>query len=118
MANILGVQIIGILFGIFMVYYTFLNYKRRELKIGELLFWTLLWIMFTIIILIPEVLDPIVKRLNFARTLDMLIIIGFMFLIGVSFYVYSVTRKNENRIEQLVRELAIKKEKNARRKNN
>ena len=39
MAEILGVQIIGILFGFFMLYYTFLQYKRKEFKMGEYTFW-------------------------------------------------------------------------------
>ncbi len=111
MAEILGVQIIGILFGTFMMYYTFLHYKRREFKIGEYFFWALLWILFIIVTIIPEVLDPIVKTLSFARTLDLFIIMGFMFLIGISFYMYTITRKNENKLEQVVREIAIGKAK-------
>ena len=43
MAEILGIQIIGILFGFFMMYYTFLQYKRKEFKMGEYTFWLILW---------------------------------------------------------------------------
>ena len=83
---VLGIQIAGFLFGLFMIYYSFLNYKRKEFTPKEFSFWLILWIAFIIIALFPYVLDPIVKTLSFARTLDLLIISGFLFLIATIFY--------------------------------
>ncbi|MBR9705863.1 DUF2304 domain-containing protein [Candidatus Pacearchaeota archaeon] len=111
MAEILGVQIIGILFGFFMMYYTFLHYKRKEFRTGEYVFWLLLWALFIIVTLFPDFLDPIVKTFNFARTFDLFIIIGFVFLTGITFYMYTITRKNQNKIEQIVRRIAFKEAK-------
>jgi len=114
MAEILGIQILGILFGFFMMYYTFLNYKRKEFKMGEYAFWLVLWALFIIVTIFPDVLDPIVKTLSFARTLDLFIIIGFLFLTGIAFYMYTITRKNQNKIEQIVRNIAYKEVKKKR----
>lgn len=111
MAEIVGVQIIGILFGVFMIYYTFLNYKRREFRKIEYAFWIVLWTLFLVVTIIPEVLDPIVTGLNFARTLDLFIIIGLLFFTGIAFYMYAITRKNENKIEEIVRKIAFQKSK-------
>ncbi len=111
MAEILGIQIIGILFGFFMMYYTFLNYKRKEFKIGEYVFWLLIWALFVIVTVLPGILDPIVKTLDFARTLDFFIIVAFVFLTGISFYIYTTTKKNQNKIEQIVRKIAFKEAK-------
>ena len=108
---ILGIQIAGLLFGLFMIYYSFLNYKRREFTLKEFSFWLVLWALFIIVTVFPNVLDPVVKSLNIARTLDLLIISGFIFLITAIFYNYTITRKVQRKLEFVVREMAIKKKK-------
>ena len=108
---VLGIQIVGFLFGLFIIYLTFLNYKRKEFTTKEFIFWVILWIIFIIVTLFPYRLDPIVKSLSFARTFDLLVISGFIFLIMVIFYTYTVTKKTQKQVETLVREIAIKKNK-------
>ena len=109
MVKILGIQILGILFGFFMMYYTFLQYKRKEFTIKEYSFWFVFWAAFVILTLFPQVLDPVLETLNIARTLDFFIIIGFLFLIFVIFYTYTIVRKNQRKLEQIVRNMALKK---------
>lgn len=105
---ILGIQLVGVIFGLFMLYLTFLHFKRKEFSVNETGFWAILLIIFIIITLIPSILDPVIKTLNFARTMDLLIVLGFMFLVFSNFYVYSVVRINQRKIEKVVREVAIK----------
>ena len=109
MANILGIQILGILFGFFMMYYTFLQYKRKEFTVKEYSFWFVLWAVFVVITLFPQVLDPVLSTLNIARALDFFIIGGFLFLIFVTFYTYTLVRKNQKKLEEVVRSIAIKR---------
>lgn len=106
---VLGIQIAGFLFGLFMIYYSFLKYKRAEFTIREIIFWTVIWAGFIIIALVPYILDPIAKSLNFARTFDLLVITGFLFLIIAIFYTYAVARKTQKHVENIVREMAMKK---------
>ena len=105
----LGIQIIGTLFGLFMVYYSFLNYKRKEFTGKEFSLWFLLWVFFIIIALFPFLLDPIVKSIGFLRVLDLLTISGFLFLVAAVFYNYTISRKTQKKLETLVREIAIKR---------
>src|SRR3989344_6191105 len=109
MAELLGIQIIGILFGFFMMYYTFLHYKRKEFTVKEYGFWLILWAVFLIVTLFPGLLDPILKSLSIARTLDFFIIIGFLFLVGMIFYTYTIVRKNQKKLEEVVRNIAVKR---------
>ena len=109
MAKILGIQIAGFLFGLFMMYYSFLNYKRKEFTAKEFSFWLGLWLIFSVIALFPSALDPVVKYGGFLRALDLLIISGFIFSTAAIFYTYTIVRKNQNKLERLVREIAIKK---------
>lgn len=109
MAKILGIQIAGFLFGVFMIYYSFLNYKRKEFTAKEFSFWIFIWAVFIIISLFPFLLDPMVKGIGFLRALDLLTIGGFLFLIAAIFYIYTLTRKNQKQLEIIVRETAMKK---------
>ena len=46
---LLAIQIVGILFALFMIYYAYLTYKRKEFKIKEFLVWAIFWLIFMII---------------------------------------------------------------------
>jgi len=109
MAKILGIQILGILAGFFMMYYNFLQYKRKEFTIREYTFWFIFWSIFITITLFPQILDPLLVTLNIARALDFFIIAGFLFLIFVMFYTYTLTRKNQKKLEEVVRNIALRK---------
>ena len=109
MATILGIQILGFLFGFFMMYYTFLQYKRREFTIKEYSFWFAFWAAFVVVTLFPQILDPLLKTFSIARTLDFFIITGFLFLTFVIFYTYTLMRKNQRKLEEVVRNIALKR---------
>lgn len=105
---VLGIQIFGMLFGIFVLYLTFFMYKRKEFTFNEFLFWTIFAVGFAVISLFPRILDPIVATLSLGRKMDLLVILGFMFLTAALVYTYIVARRNQKKLEDLVRNLAIK----------
>lgn len=109
MPGILGIQLLGALFGLFMIYYVFLHHKRKELTIKEYLFWLFLWVLFIILTLFPWLLKPLITSIGFARTMDFFIVAGFMFLIGSLFYIYLLVRGNQKRLEDIVRKMAFEK---------
>ncbi len=107
---VLGIQIMGVLFGLLMIYITFLNYKRREFTIKECSFWMILWIFFMFVAISPSSIDYIVKEiLNLSRTMDFFVIIGFMFIIAAVFYTYTIVRRNQKKLENIVRKLAFER---------
>ena len=108
-AKLLGIQIIGILFGFFMMYYTFLYYKRKEFTIKEYGFWLILWASFIILALFPGILDPLLKSIGIIRAMDFFVIAGFMLIIGMVFYTYTLVRKNQKKLEEMVRNIAMKR---------
>jgi len=108
---VLGIQVAGALFGLFMLYYSFLNYKKKEFTAKEFGFWVFVWMVFVIVALFPYILDFITIKFGFFRTLDVLVISGFLFLITAVFYTYTIVRKVQRKLETVVREMAIKKRK-------
>src|SRR3990167_4353432 len=109
---VLGIQLLGSLFALFMLYVTFLHQKRKEYTVREYIFWSLFWVAFGLVSIFPSSLDPITKVLKLSRTLDLFIILGFMFLIGVVIYIYDIVRKTQKKVEDVVRKFAIEKTSN------
>jgi hypothetical protein len=91
------------------MYYSFLHYKRKEFTIKEYSFWFLFWAAFIIITLFPRILNPVLIKLNISRTLDFFIVTGFLFMIFVVVYTYIIVRKNQKKLEDVVRKMALKK---------
>ena len=107
---VLGIQIVGLLFGIFMIYYSFIHYKRKEFSIREFLIWLMMWFIFIYVAVFPHSLDFIVKKtLNLTRPLDFFIISGFMTIIALFFYTYTLVKINQKKLNYIVRKVAKKK---------
>ena len=107
---ILGIQLAGIFFALFMLYLTFLHKKRNQYTITEYGFWTLVWFIFIFFIIFPHSFDFVIKdMLNFNRTFDFFVVAGFMFTITSILYIYDILRKIQGNEEVIVRELAINK---------
>lgn len=106
---ILGVQMLGIIFGLFMAYFSFVHYKRREFKKGQFLFWEIVWIGFITVVIFPKITSFISYGLGIARTMDFLMIIGFMLIIFLTFYNYINLNKLKRKLEEKVREDALQK---------
>jgi len=109
---IIGIQLLGVAFGMFMIYLTFVHFKRKEYTAKEFSVWMVLWLSFIFISLFPQAIQFFVhKTLGMSRTLDFLIIIGFIMIAGIIFYTYSIVRQTQNKIEEIVRKFAIKNHK-------
>ena len=106
---ILGVQIFALAFSAFILYLSFLYYKKEELTMNEWVFWSAFATMFAIFSMFPTALDPIARSLKITRTLDLFIILGFMVIIATMLYIYKVTKRSNKRVEELVRKIAIEK---------
>ena len=104
----LGVQVLGVLFALFMFYITFLHQRRKEFTAKESIFWFGAWICFLLLVIFPTSLDFFITDvLDFSRRMDFFIVLGFMFIIGIMFHTYTIVRNNQNKIDMVVRKIAI-----------
>ena len=108
---VLGIQVLGIVFGLFLLYFTFLHYKRKEFMAGELVFWSVIWLLFVYLVLFPYTLAFVAQSLNLVRVMDLFTIAGIMFLIVLTFYSYMMNVHTRRKLEQVVRALALRKKK-------
>jgi hypothetical protein len=112
MTTTFWIQFLGVCFGLGMMYFTFVKYKRKEISPSELVAWEIIWTILALLGIFPFILDPIISQLHFYRRLDFFVVIGFFILLGLGFYNYSAVRKMERKLEQFVRSEALKTEKN------
>jgi hypothetical protein len=103
-----GVQILGLLFGLVMIYLTFLYYKRANYDRRGFIFWFVIWIGFIFLAMFPKTLYGIMEILKINRTADFFYISGFLFFSVVLFYIYNITKKNQKQLEILIRKIAFK----------
>ena len=72
--TILGVQILGILFALFMFYITFLHQRRNEFTVKESIFWFGAWLSFLFLVIFPTSLDffinPADNHLHLMENID------------------------------------------------
>lgn len=103
----LGIQVISIMFAVFMMYLIFVHYKRHNLDQKEYILWNGAWILFIIFALLPHILTPLMTRLSVVRALDLLMIVAFMILTFIMFNDHIAIRDLYRTIGKLTVELTM-----------
>jgi len=113
--NLLGVQLITIPFACFMVYVGFVHYKKGHILKQSFIFWTILWISFITFAAFPQLLDPVVKKFHFVRTLDFLMIIAFIILTIMNYNNYVSHQELKRKMEIIIEKLTVTSGKKVRK---
>ena len=106
---IIGLQIIALLFAFSMIYFAVLNYKRGEINGVEIAGWLVVWVGTIFVVIFPELLNTFARTFFFARVFDMMVVAGFILVISMVSLAYIKTKKNEKKLEELVRKLSLKR---------
>jgi hypothetical protein len=102
-------QTIGIAYVLFMLYLTFLYYKRNSYSGSSFAFWIVVWAFGGLLLAFPESASVLTQRLHVARTLDFYLIMGLMFFSVIAFLNFRTASRTEAKVEELVRRLALEK---------
>jgi len=102
-----GIQILGIIFGLVMLYFTFYYHKRKDFSKIDVFLWFLIWSSFIFVILLPKTVEWLIEPLHIIRVLDLLIIVSILTLFAIVFFMYWINRSNEKKIDELVRKIAL-----------
>ena len=104
---ILTIQIAGALVSVFIVYLTYVKFKKKEFSVGEASFWISFWLVSGYLFIFPKTVNPLVEALNIKRPLDLYIIVAVFFWSVITYLNYLNVRRIKNKIETLVREVAL-----------
>ena len=106
---IYGLQIVGMLFALIMLYLTFLYYKRDSYGGRSFFIWFCVWLFFLLMVMFPTTIYGIMETLDIKRTVDFFVIGGFLFFSVMIFYLYVVVKQIQKKVEIVVRKVALGK---------
>lgn len=104
----IGIQLVAIIFAIWMIYFSYLHYRRGEFKKTEFILWQVLWFSLIVVVLFPVSVKFLLDTFKITRTFDLVVIVSAVVLFGVTFRNYVITRRMEKKMEQFMRDEAIK----------
>ena len=105
---ILGLQITAIIFALFMIYFATIHYKKGQLNGIEIFSWVLIWIVAIFIVAFPEILRTYAKTFFVTRVFDLMVLGGFILVISLVSAAYLKSKRNEKKLEELIRKIALK----------
>jgi hypothetical protein len=105
-----GIQLIAIVFGVAMAFWTYRAYRRKDLLGLEAAVWLAVWIGLILVSVFPDALRNVVGPLKVARLLDLVMIVGILLLSTMVFLLNGRVRRLERRMVDLVRRLALSAE--------
>lgn len=109
---ILGLQITGILFGIMMLYYSHLQFKRKAFSTQDFAIWSIIWTVFILTSIFPSYLSIITSALSLERRLDLLVISAILFVVALTFHNHIRLKRNQRKLERAIRGMALNEKKN------
>ncbi|MDP2683932.1 MAG: DUF2304 domain-containing protein [bacterium] len=104
----IGIQIIAIIFAIWMIYFSYLHFRRGEFKKIEFILWQVLWIGLIIVVIYPSSVKFILETFNINRTFDLVVIVGVVVLFGITFRNYVLLKRTEKKLVDLIRQEGLK----------
>jgi hypothetical protein len=105
-----GIQLIAIVFGVGMAFWTYRAYRRKDLLGLEAAVWLAVWVGLILVSVFPDALRNVVGPLKVARLLDLVMIVGILLLSTMVFLLNGRVRRLERRMVDLVRRLALSAE--------
>ncbi len=108
MYSISLIQIVGAAFLMFAWSRVFLRYRDDSVSLIGLIFWSLIWIGFLIVLFIPETTEFIAAQFGVGRGVDVFLYAGIVILFYLIYRIYVKLESLEREITQVVREESLR----------
>lgn len=105
-------QVFTIAFLIFAISRAILRFREGALTSKEFIVWDIFWIFIGVVILYPKATIKLAEILGVGRGVDAVLYLSIMLLFYLIFRVYVRIESMEHNITKIIREIAIKNEKN------
>ena len=106
---IFGLQILAVVFALVMVYFAYINFKRKEINKVEITIWSFAWASASFMVLFPDIVRGFARTFFISRLLDVLIMGGFVLVVSMVAIAYVRTKRIEKKLERFIRQKALKK---------
>ncbi|MEM4336804.1 MAG: DUF2304 family protein [Candidatus Woesearchaeota archaeon] len=109
MINLL--QIVVLLFSIFAISRAFLRYKDKKISFSNLALWCIVWAGAIVVVMLPQTSFFFANILGIQRGADFVVYISIIIIFYLLFKLYVKINSVEKEITEIIREIAIKKQK-------
>ena len=104
-------QILTLIFVLFVVSRTILRAKDKKISIGELFFWLAVWFGLSFVVFFPAFIGKLAVLLGIGRGADVITYVSIGVLFYLIFRLYVKLEDTERKITLVVRDLAFQKNK-------
>lgn len=103
-------QYIFVVIAIISIFLIYRRYKNNKTTLPSLILWIIIWIFLTIVAFMPQIADRIAFHFGLGSGANFIIIASLIGCFYLIFLLYDRLDKQEQNINDLVRELAIRNE--------
>lgn len=103
------IQIILLIFIIFVLSRTVLQFRRGLISSKELTFWFILWLAVGVVVILPQTASFLANLLGVGRGADLVIYLSIVVLFYIVFRIFIRLDRLDREITKIVRELALQK---------
>jgi hypothetical protein len=103
------IQIIAIIFAIFLLVKVIIRLKKRKFNINEFFFWSAMWIFLIILSIFPQISDKIANLFGFGRGLDFFIVSSILLIFYLIFKIFVMLEELDSKITELARSISLER---------
>ncbi|MEE8400741.1 MAG: DUF2304 family protein [Candidatus Hydrothermarchaeaceae archaeon] len=102
------IQVVGAIFALDMMFITYFYHRRGVFFLHDSIIWMSVWVSLFLVSVFPNSLELVVEPLQFIRVMDFLTVGSFFLMFSLIFAVFTRSRNNDKKLQELVRDLALK----------
>lgn len=102
------IQFLLIIFALFVINKVILNFRKRKISLGGLLFWLALWTAISVVDLMPGTTLFLARILGVSRGTDVAVYLAIALLFYLTFKIFIKLEKIESDITVIVKEIALR----------
>lgn len=85
--------------------------KRKNMRIGYLIFWSIIGVLLIIALIVPNLVDNVSKFIGFEIPINMLFSGAIFIILYLIFHLMTLISKDEKKITLLIQEISMLKQK-------
>lgn len=104
----LAIQIILLVFFLFAWSRVLKNYRLGEIKLKELIIWSVFWLVAGVVVIVPNSTNTIAKFVGIGRGADLVVYASLALIFYILFRIFYRLETIEKNITKITREIALK----------
>ncbi|MFH0853303.1 MAG: DUF2304 family protein [bacterium] len=102
------IQIIVVIFALFAISRAIYRFRSKQISLREVFLWIIIWLIGTLVVLLPSTTDYLARLLGVGRGVDAIIYLSIIGIVYALFRVFVKLEHIEHEITTIVRKAALK----------